>query len=242
MKQKLIDILFRYKSSFVADKETLGSIIGHEVEIILNVEKPYPPLLRRPSYPASPRAREVLEVHIEALMYLGDLKGSRTESGGRGAALHQTQIINDKPVDGPICFISRQIRPTEKRYGESRIECFCLVWALEKLHYYLNGTVFDVITDCNAVKYLLSIKTADRHMLRWLIAIQGYRVNMTLAHKFGKICKNADGISRWDLENTPENPEWVPQEEHNIEGLCVTDIGTEFFNKFEGIVISHSNS
>ncbi|MBW0475534.1 hypothetical protein O181_015249 [Austropuccinia psidii MF-1] len=26
---------------------------------------------------------------------------------GLGAALHQVQIINDKPVEGPICFISR---------------------------------------------------------------------------------------------------------------------------------------
>ncbi|MBW0519659.1 hypothetical protein O181_059374 [Austropuccinia psidii MF-1] len=36
---------------------------------------------------------------------------------GLGAALHQTQIINDKPVEGPIFFISRQIKPTEARYG-----------------------------------------------------------------------------------------------------------------------------
>ncbi|MBW0564984.1 hypothetical protein O181_104699 [Austropuccinia psidii MF-1] len=28
---------------------------------------------------------------------------------GLGAALHQVQIINDKPVEGPICFISRKI-------------------------------------------------------------------------------------------------------------------------------------
>ncbi|MBW0586603.1 hypothetical protein O181_126318, partial [Austropuccinia psidii MF-1] len=32
---------------------------------------------------------------------------------GLGAALHQTQINNDKPVEGPICFISRQINSTE---------------------------------------------------------------------------------------------------------------------------------
>ncbi|MBW0561201.1 hypothetical protein O181_100916 [Austropuccinia psidii MF-1] len=49
-----------------------------------------------------------------------------------GAALHQTQIINDKPVEGPICFISRHIKPTEARYGASQMECLCLVWALEK--------------------------------------------------------------------------------------------------------------
>ncbi|MBW0545996.1 hypothetical protein O181_085711 [Austropuccinia psidii MF-1] len=36
---------------------------------------------------------------------------------GLGAALHQTQSINEKPVEGPICFISRLIKPTEARYG-----------------------------------------------------------------------------------------------------------------------------
>ncbi|MBW0531230.1 hypothetical protein O181_070945 [Austropuccinia psidii MF-1] len=33
-----------------------------------------------------------------------------------GAASHQTQIINDKPVERPICFTSRQIKPAEARY------------------------------------------------------------------------------------------------------------------------------
>ncbi|MBW0571593.1 hypothetical protein O181_111308 [Austropuccinia psidii MF-1] len=74
MKEKLIDLLFKYKNAFSTDKEPLGAIIGHEVEIILNVEKPFPPLLRRPAYPASPRDRESLEVHIQELMDLGVLR------------------------------------------------------------------------------------------------------------------------------------------------------------------------
>ncbi|MBW0590061.1 hypothetical protein O181_129776 [Austropuccinia psidii MF-1] len=74
MKEKLIYLLFKYKNAFATDKEPLGAIIGHEVDIILNVEKPYPPLLRRPAYPASPRAREALEVHIKELMDLGVLR------------------------------------------------------------------------------------------------------------------------------------------------------------------------
>ncbi|MBW0535329.1 hypothetical protein O181_075044 [Austropuccinia psidii MF-1] len=49
---------------------------------------------------------------------------------GLGAALHQVHIINDKPVEGPICFISRKIKPAEARYGASQMECLCLVWAL----------------------------------------------------------------------------------------------------------------
>ncbi|MBW0511243.1 hypothetical protein O181_050958 [Austropuccinia psidii MF-1] len=47
---------------------------------------------------------------------------------GLGAALHKTQIINDKPVEGPICFISTQIKPTEASYGTIQVECLCLVW------------------------------------------------------------------------------------------------------------------
>ncbi|MBW0495883.1 hypothetical protein O181_035598 [Austropuccinia psidii MF-1] len=43
--------------------------------------------------------------------------------------------------------------------------------------------------------------------------------------------KNADGLGRCALANTPENPEWVPQEYHHIEGIYVADIGTEFSNK-----------
>ncbi|MBW0515680.1 hypothetical protein O181_055395 [Austropuccinia psidii MF-1] len=49
-------------------------MIGHEVDISLNVEKPYPPLLRRPAYPASPRSREAVEVQIKELMDLGVLR------------------------------------------------------------------------------------------------------------------------------------------------------------------------
>ncbi|MBW0516427.1 hypothetical protein O181_056142 [Austropuccinia psidii MF-1] len=45
---------------------------------------------------------------------------------GLGAALHQVQIINDKPVEGPICFISRKIKPIEARYGESQMDFLCL--------------------------------------------------------------------------------------------------------------------
>ncbi|MBW0560112.1 hypothetical protein O181_099827 [Austropuccinia psidii MF-1] len=61
---------------------------------------------------------------------------------GLGAALHQVQIINYKPVEGPIYFISRQIKPAETLYGATQMECLCLAWALEKLTYFMEGCVF----------------------------------------------------------------------------------------------------
>ncbi|MBW0550031.1 hypothetical protein O181_089746 [Austropuccinia psidii MF-1] len=113
-----------------------------------------------------------------------------TSGDGLGAALYQVQIINDKPVEGSIWFISSKIKPTESRYGASQMECLCLFWALEKLNYSLEGCVCEVITDCTAVKSLLNMKTLNRHMLRWQIAIQEYRGNMIIVHK------NSDGLSR----------------------------------------------
>ncbi|MBW0536392.1 hypothetical protein O181_076107 [Austropuccinia psidii MF-1] len=70
----MIYLFFKYKNSFSTDKEPLGAIIGNELDIILNVEKPHPPLLRRQAYPASPRSREALEVLIKELMDLGVLR------------------------------------------------------------------------------------------------------------------------------------------------------------------------
>ncbi|MBW0524814.1 hypothetical protein O181_064529 [Austropuccinia psidii MF-1] len=52
---------------------------------------------------------------------------------GLGDALHQFQISNDKPAEGPICLLSRKIKSTEARYGAIQMECLCPVWALEKL-------------------------------------------------------------------------------------------------------------
>ncbi|MBW0564786.1 hypothetical protein O181_104501 [Austropuccinia psidii MF-1] len=52
---------------------------------------------------------------------------------GLGEALHQVQIIDDKPTEGPGCYIPRQIKPTEGRlsgyvwYGHLRNYTIILV-------------------------------------------------------------------------------------------------------------------
>ncbi|MBW0494718.1 hypothetical protein O181_034433 [Austropuccinia psidii MF-1] len=74
MRHELIDVLYTYKNSFASDNEPFGTIKGHEVDITLNIDRPYPPVLRRPAYPASPRAREALEKHIQELIQLGVLR------------------------------------------------------------------------------------------------------------------------------------------------------------------------
>ncbi|MBW0488818.1 hypothetical protein O181_028533 [Austropuccinia psidii MF-1] len=128
-----------------------------------------------------------------------------------GAALHQRKIVDGEPREGVICYISRQLKDSKVRYGATQTECLCLVWALEKLHYHLESAVFEFYTDCTALKYLLNIKTINRHMLRWQISIQYYRGNMNIIYKEGKIHTNANGLSRWTLDNVKSNPAYDPE-------------------------------
>ncbi|MBW0510866.1 hypothetical protein O181_050581 [Austropuccinia psidii MF-1] len=76
------------------------------------------------------------------------------------------------------------------------------------------------------------MKTPNRQILRWKIAIQKYRGNITIVHKAGNMNKNYDGFSRWALPNTPDNPSYVPENAETqilIEGINITDVGTELF-------------
>ncbi|MBW0496575.1 hypothetical protein O181_036290 [Austropuccinia psidii MF-1] len=133
-------------------------------------------------------------------------------SQGLGAALHPRQIVNGEPREGVISYISRQLKDSEARYGATQTECLCLVWALEKLHYYLEGAVFEVYTNCTALKSLLNMNTTNRHMLRWKIAIQEYIGNFTIIYKEGNNHTNADGLSRWPLDNVKSNSAYGPEE------------------------------
>ncbi|MBW0583033.1 hypothetical protein O181_122748 [Austropuccinia psidii MF-1] len=57
-------LLYDHKEAFASDEEPLGAIIYHEVDITLNIERPYPPLLTIPAYPYIPKSREALEINI----------------------------------------------------------------------------------------------------------------------------------------------------------------------------------
>ena len=151
---------------------------------------------------------------------------------GLGTALHQEQVMDGRNGEVAICFISRQLRGAEARYGATQLECLCLVWALEKLHYYLDGCQFEVITDCMAIKSLINMKTPNRHILRWQLAIQEYRWHMTITHREGKNHTNADGLSRNAFPNDENNPASDLEPEEKVQpvfGIHVIDLKDEFF-------------
>ncbi|MBW0503903.1 hypothetical protein O181_043618 [Austropuccinia psidii MF-1] len=105
----------------------------------------------------------------------------------------------------------RKLKDSEARYGETQTEFLFLFWALDKLHYYLEGSVFEVYTDCTAPKPLLNMKTTNRHMLRCEIVIQEYTGNMIIIKKEGKSYTNVDGLRGWPLDNVKSNTAYDPE-------------------------------
>ncbi|MBW0488643.1 hypothetical protein O181_028358 [Austropuccinia psidii MF-1] len=61
-------MLRKNRPAFAIGKEPLGEIRGHDIELYKDVERPYPPMLRRPPYPAILEARNEIEKHINELL------------------------------------------------------------------------------------------------------------------------------------------------------------------------------
>ncbi|MBW0519843.1 hypothetical protein O181_059558 [Austropuccinia psidii MF-1] len=67
-KQSLLTILRKNRPAFSIGEEPLGKIRGHDIELYLDVERPYPPMLRRPLYPKSLGTRNKIEKHSNKLL------------------------------------------------------------------------------------------------------------------------------------------------------------------------------
>jgi hypothetical protein len=73
-KQEVLKICCENKEAFCTSDEPIGYIKGHDMKLELTVQRPYPPLLRRPPYPSSPKSREALENHIKELLELNVIR------------------------------------------------------------------------------------------------------------------------------------------------------------------------
>ncbi|MBW0475453.1 hypothetical protein O181_015168 [Austropuccinia psidii MF-1] len=67
-KLRLLKMLRKIRPEFAIGEEPLGKIRGHDIELYLDVENPYPPMLRRPPYPESLETRKEIEKHINELL------------------------------------------------------------------------------------------------------------------------------------------------------------------------------
>ncbi|MBW0517283.1 hypothetical protein O181_056998 [Austropuccinia psidii MF-1] len=67
-KLSLLNMLRKNRPAFTIGEKPLGKIKGHDIELYLDVERPYPPMLRRTPHPASLETRKEIEKHINELL------------------------------------------------------------------------------------------------------------------------------------------------------------------------------
>ena len=113
-------------------------------------------------------------------------------SKGLGAVLYQEQNGTMRVIH----YASRGLKRSEKNYPAAKLEFLALKWAItEKLHDYLYGNTFTVVTDNNPLTYALSKAKLDATGHRWLSSLAPYDFN--IVYRPGKSNIDADVLSRY---------------------------------------------
>ena len=113
-------------------------------------------------------------------------------SSGLGAVLYQKQNEEMRVIS----YANRGLKRSEKNYQAAKLEFLALKWAItEKLHDYLYGANFTVVTDNNPLTYALSKVKLDATNHRWLSALAPYDFN--IIYRPGKLNTDADILSRY---------------------------------------------
>ncbi|MBW0505360.1 hypothetical protein O181_045075 [Austropuccinia psidii MF-1] len=63
-------MLRKNRPEFAIGEEPLGKIRGHDIELYLDLERSYRPMLRRPPYPEILKTRKEIEKHINELLHI----------------------------------------------------------------------------------------------------------------------------------------------------------------------------
>ena len=118
---------------------------------------------------------------------------------GLGAVLYQHQ----DGLDRVIAYASRSLKRSERNDPVHKLEFLALKWAVtDKLHDFLYGAEFEVVTDNNPLTYVLSTAKLDATGHRWVAALANY--NSTITYRSGRLNKDADGLSRQFEGSEPE--------------------------------------
>ena len=122
-------------------------------------------------------------------------------SGGALAFILEQKDENNREY--VVSYGGRAIRPEEKNWNISELECLAVIVGIDTFKHYLSHRHFTVRTDHQALTSLTDKKEPAGRLARWAIKLQAY--NYKVEHRAGSKIQNADAISRIDYSRMPVN-------------------------------------
>lgn len=124
----------------------------------------------------------------------------QTDASAYGIGAVLTQGTGDD--ERPICYLSRSLSLAERKYSVTERECLAVLWSIEKLRPYLEGTEFTVITDHYSLVWLNHLKDPHGRLARWAYRLQQYR--FSVIHRKGRDHVIPDSLSRGVARDAPD--------------------------------------
>ncbi|CAN6562434.1 unnamed protein product [Malus baccata var. baccata] len=126
-----------------------------------------------------------------------------------------------------IYYASRTLNDAQLNYATTEKELLAVVFALEKFRSYLVGAKIIVYTDHAALKYLLSKKDAKPRLIRWVLLLQEF--DLEIKDKKGSENVVADHLSRLIIPAAKEADSLPLSESFPDEQLFAAQINTPWF-------------
>lgn len=120
-----------------------------------------------------------------------------TDACRKGIAGSLYQVADDGK-EHPILFISRGLAESKTGYSATELECYSVVWCLNKLEHYVDGSKLKLHTDHAALKWIWDIKsTVNSRLFKWSLILNPLRDKVTIIHRPGRLHNNVDPLSRY---------------------------------------------
>jgi RNase H-like domain found in reverse transcriptase len=112
-------------------------------------------------------------------------------------------LLQDEGSNGwlPLGFASRKLKGAEGRWTTSEKECMGVVFGLRKFRHLLYGEEFSVVTDHNALTWLMSLSDPKDRLARWVIEVQMFAFSVEYSPGGGELMAVPDALSRDTMEH-----------------------------------------